>query len=48
MFACLMVVIISVKFDENISHSFQVTKGTGFNDQNYYSHCSKGQNSKSR
>ena len=31
-----MVVNISVKFDENVLHSFQVTKRTRVYDQNHY------------
>ena len=32
---------ISVKFDENISHGFQVTKRTWVYDQNHYKYCSE-------
>ena len=45
---CLIVVNISVNFDENISHSFKVTKWIWVYDGNHYLHSSKGYYSKSR
>ena len=45
---CIMVIHICLKFQENISNSFQVTEWTRIHYRNHYFQSSKGHNSKSR
>ena len=45
---CFTVLYICVKFPENISNGFQLTKQTRVHGKNGYVQCSKGNNSKSR
>ena len=45
---CIMVIYICIKFQENISNSFQVTERTQIYYRNHYFQSSKGHNSKSR
>ena len=44
----IMVIYICIKFQENISDSFQVTEWTQIYYRNHYFQSSKGHNSKSR
>ena len=45
---CIMMIYICIKFQENISNSFQVTEWTQIYNRNHYFQSSKGHNSKSR